>query len=116
LVLAPLLIAPFGNPGGDKELAIGLTRVLFPIVALLGISGVIVGILNSYEHFTVPALTPAFWNVAIIAGLVIGVPHAHSIDTKLYIYAFSILIGTVIQVLLPVPWLRGLDGRLQLVL
>src|SRR5881396_1913154 len=97
IVLAPLLIAPFGNPGGDKELAIGLTRVLFPIVALLGISGVIVGILNSYEHFTVPALTPAFWNVAIIAGLVIGVPHAHSIDTKLYIYAFSILIGTVIQ-------------------
>src|SRR3982750_2384971 len=45
--------------------------------AVLGISGVIVGILNSYEHFTVPALTPAFWNVAIIAGLVIGVPHAH---------------------------------------
>ncbi len=116
IVLAPLIIAPFGNPGGDKELAIGLARVLFPIVALLGVSGVIVGILNSYEHFTVPALSPVFWNLAIIAGLVLGVPNANGIDAQLYVYAFSILIGTVIQVLLPVPWLRGLDGRLQMVL
>src|SRR5262245_23999305 len=55
VVLAPIVVAPFGNPGGDKALAIGLTRVLFPIVALLGVSGVIVGILNSYEEFSVPA-------------------------------------------------------------
>jgi putative peptidoglycan lipid II flippase len=116
IILAPLVIAPFGNPGGDKQLAIGLSRVLFPIVVLLGISGVIVGILNSYEHFAVPALTPVFWNLAIIAGLVLGVPHAHSIDAKLYVYAVSIVIGTVIQVLLPLPWLRGRDGRLQVVL
>src|SRR5689334_19465251 len=116
IVLAPFVIAPFGNPGGDKDLAIGLSRVLFPIVALLGVSGVIVGILNSYEHFTVPALTPVFWNLAIILGLVLGVPRADSMDAKLYVYAISILIGTVIQVLLPIPWLRGLDGRLQMVL
>ncbi len=116
IVLAPLVIAPFGNPGGDKELAIGLSRVLFPIVALLGVSGVIVGILNSYEHFTVPALTPVFWNLAIIVGLVLGVPHADTMSAKLYVYAISIVVGTVIQVLLPIPWLRGLDGRLQMVL
>jgi putative peptidoglycan lipid II flippase len=116
ILIAPLVIAPFGNPGGDKQLAIGLSRVLFPIVALLGVSGVIVGILNSYEHFTVPALSPVFWNLAIILGLVLGVPRADSVDAQLYVYAVSILIGTVIQVLLPIPWLRGLDGRLQLVL
>jgi putative peptidoglycan lipid II flippase len=115
IVLAPLVIAPFGDPGGDKALAIGLSRVLFPIVVLLGVSGIIVGILNSYEHFAVPALTPVFWNLAIIVGLVLGVPHAHSIDGKLYVYAVSIVVGTVIQVLLPLPWLRGLDGRLQVV-
>mgnify|MGYP003694704929 CR=1 FL=1 len=83
---------------------------------LLGVSGVIVGILNSYDHFTVPALSPVFWNLAIIVGLVLGVPRADSLDTKLYVYAVSIVIGTVIQVLLPLPWLRGLDGRLQMVL
>jgi putative peptidoglycan lipid II flippase len=116
IVLAPWVIAPFGDPGGSRSLTIALSRVLFPIVALLGVSGIVVGILNSYEHFSVPALTPVFWNLAIIAGLAIGVPQAHSIDTKLYIYAFSVLAGTVIQVLLPVPWLRGRDGRLELVI
>ena len=79
MIFAPLVIAPFGDPGGDKELAITLTRILFPIVTLLGISGVIVGILNSYEQFTVPALAPVAWNLAIIAGLVLGVPQA---DTR----------------------------------
>jgi putative peptidoglycan lipid II flippase len=90
--------------------------VLFPIVALLGVSGIIVGILNSYERFTVPALSPVFWNLAIIAGLVLGVPNAKTIDAKLYVYAISIVIGTVIQVLLPIPWLRGLDGRLRVLI
>jgi putative peptidoglycan lipid II flippase len=116
IIFAPLVIAPFGDPGGDKDLAITLSRILFPIIVLLGVSGVIVGILNSYDHFTVPALSPVFWNLAIIAGLVLGVPRAETLDTKLYVYAGSIVIGTVIQVLLPLPWLRGLDGRLQMVL
>ncbi len=116
IVLAPWVMAPFGDPGGSRSLTIALSRILFPIVALLGVSGIVVGILNSYEHFSVPALTPVFWNLAIIAGLAVGVPQAHSVDTKLYIYAFAVLAGTVIQVLLPVPWLRGRDGRLELVL
>src|SRR5436305_1318059 len=116
IVAAPWIIGLFGDPGGDKELAVGLSRVLFPIVALLGVSGIVVGILNSYERFTVPALSPVFWNLAIIAGLVLGVPNAKTMDTKLYVYAISIVIGTVIQVLLPIPWLRGLDGRLRVLI
>ncbi len=116
ILLAPWILRPFGDPGGDRELAVGLARVLFPIVALLGVSGIVVGILNSYEHFSVPALTPVFWNLAIIAGLVIGVPRADSIDSKLYVYAVSIVVGTVIQVLLPIPWLRGRDDRLRVLI
>jgi putative peptidoglycan lipid II flippase len=116
IVLAPWLISPFGDPGGDRHLAVGLARVLFPIVVLLGLSGVVVGILNSYEEFAIPALTPVFWNVAIIAGLGLGVPRADHIDAKLYVYAVSIVIATLIQFLLPLPWLRGRDGRLQLVI
>ena len=116
ILVAPWVIDLFGNPGHDRALAVGLSRVLFPIVALLGVSGIIVGILNSYDHFTVPAISPVFWNIAIIAGLAIGVPQAHSTNTKLYIYAISILIATLIQVFLPLPWLRGYDGRLRMVL
>ncbi|HJU46519.1 MAG TPA: murein biosynthesis integral membrane protein MurJ [Gaiellaceae bacterium] len=116
ILIAPLLLRPFGNPGGDVDLAVGLARVLFPIVVLLGLTGVVVGILNSYDQFSIPALTPVLWNVAIIAGLVIGVPRVDGEEAKLYIYAGSIVFGTLLQLLLPLPWLRGLDGRLQLVL
>src|SRR5436190_4026105 len=104
-LVAPWAVGLFGDPGHDQALAVGLSRVLFPMVGLLGVSGIIVGILNSYEHFTVPALAPVFWNLAIIAGLAIGVPRADSDDGKLYVCAVSILVATLIQVFLPVPWL-----------
>lgn len=116
MLAAPLLMRPFGDPGGDVDLAVGLSRVLFPIVVLLGLSGIIVAILNSYEQFAVPALAPVLWNVAIIVGLAIGVPAADGDDAELYVYAGSVLIATLLQFLLPVPWLRGLDGRLRMVI
>jgi putative peptidoglycan lipid II flippase len=116
ILAAPWVIGLFGNPGHDRALAVGLSRVLFPIVTLLGVSGIVVGILNSYDHFTVPALSPVFWNVAIIVGLAIGVPQAHTMNAQLYVYAFSILVATFIQVFLPMPWLRGRDGSLRMVL
>jgi putative peptidoglycan lipid II flippase len=109
VLVAPWAIGIFGNPGRDRALAVGLSQVLFPIVALLGVSGIVVGILNSYDHFTVPALSPVFWNVAIIAGLAIGVPQTHTGSGKLYVYAGAILVATFIQVFLPMPWLRSLD-------
>jgi putative peptidoglycan lipid II flippase len=115
MLAAPWVMELFGYGEGETgELAVTLSRILFPIVVLLGIFGIVVGILNSYEHFTVPALSPVFWNLAIIAGLVIGVPRADSTDGQLYVYAGSIVVGTVIQFLLPLPWLTGLDGRLRL--
>ena len=56
-----------------------------------GCSGSSTGILNSYEQFTIPALTPVFWNLAIIVGLVVGVPRADTDSGKLYVYAGSIV-------------------------
>jgi putative peptidoglycan lipid II flippase len=114
IVAAPLVVAPFDL--ADEDLGVTLSRLLFPIVALLGVSGLVVGILNSYEHFSVPALTPVFWNLAIIVGLVVGVPQTDSTTNGLYVYAGAILAGTAIQVLLPLPWLRGRDGRLRVAL
>jgi putative peptidoglycan lipid II flippase len=114
-----VLVAPWIMPPLYPDyhpLLIGLSQVLFPIVALLGVSGIVVGILNTYDEFSIPALTPVAWNVVIIAGLVFGVPHVHGSDHKLYVYAASILAGTIVQVLLPIPWLRGLDGRLRMVI
>jgi putative peptidoglycan lipid II flippase len=116
ILLAPLLMRPFGDPGGDFDLAVGLSRVLFPIVVLLGLSGIIVGILNTYHHFAIPALAPVAWNLVIILGLVIGVPRIDDESAQLYLYAGVVVLGTLVQLLLPIPWLRRLDGSLTLVL
>jgi putative peptidoglycan lipid II flippase len=114
ILLAPVIMPPLTKE--YDELAVNLSQILFPIVVLLGASGIVVGILNTYGQFSIPALTPVAWNLVIILGLVIGVPRADTIDGELYIYAASIVLGTVVQVLLPLPWLRGLDGRLRVVI
>ena len=116
ILLAPLLMRPFGDPGGDYELAVGLSRVLFPIVVLLGLSGIVVGILNTYHHFAVPALAPVAWNLVIVIGLVLGVPRIDGESAQLYLYAGVVVLGTLVQLLLPIPWLRRLDGRLTVVI
>ena len=85
ILLAPWMMPPLYPD--YHPLLIGLSQVLFPIVALLGVSGIVVGILNSYDEFSIPALTPVAWNLVIIAGLVFGVPHVHGTDHKLYVYA-----------------------------
>ena len=91
MLAAPWIMRPFGYDGAQEDLVVNLSRILFPTVLLLGLSGVIVGILNSYEHFTVPALSPIAWNLVIILAVVIGVPQTASTTTELYILAGGVL-------------------------
>ena len=102
-------------PGFDDnpellDLTVNLSRLLFPIVLLLALTGVVVGMLNSFEHFSVPALAPVAWNAVIIAALV-GLVPVLSQDDEIYAYAIGVLVGSLVQFLLPLPWLRGRGGR-----
>ncbi len=112
-VLVPL-VAPGFNPALES-LTVSLARIMFPIVLLLAISGLIVGMLNSFEHFSVPAIAPLAWNVVIIAALV-GLTPVFPEGEEIYAYAVGILAGTVVQLVLPMPWLRGRGGRLSVTL
>jgi putative peptidoglycan lipid II flippase len=119
ILLAEPLMSVFA-PGFDdnpalKDLTVNLARLMFPIVVLLALSGLVVGMLNSFEHFAVPALAPVAWNLVIIAALVGLVPVLPD-DDEIYAYAIGILAGTVVQFLLPLPWLRGRGGRFTLTL
>ena len=67
------LFAP-GFEGEILDLTVTLSQVLFPILILLGISGIVVGILNSYDRFGAFAIAPLFWNLTIIAVLVVVEP------------------------------------------
>ena len=76
VLAAPVSDAVFapGFEGQLYDLTVALSRLLFPIVLLLGLSGLVVGVLNSFERFAVPALAPLFWNLAIIAMLFVLAP------------------------------------------
>ena len=67
-LLMPLFVPGFGEELTD--LTISLSQLLFPILILLGVTGMVVGILNSYERFGAFAISPLFWNLTIIAVLV----------------------------------------------
>src|SRR6185503_10805557 len=113
VLLAPVIM-PLFAPGFDKELTdltVRLAQILFPIVLLLGFSGLIVGILNSFDQFAVPALAPLAWNLVIILTLIFLTPAFHGTD-RIYAYAIGVLLGTIVQMLLPLPWLKRTGFRL----
>jgi putative peptidoglycan lipid II flippase len=105
------LVAP-GFEGAILDLTVTLSQVLFPILVLLGISGVVVGILNSYDRFGAFAIAPLFWNLTIILLLVVLAPMFEGQD-RIYAYAIGILVGTLVQLLIPVFDLRNTPFRFR---
>jgi putative peptidoglycan lipid II flippase len=108
ILVAPVLMPLFVPDSNETvtDLTVALSRILFPILVLLGVTGMVVGILNSYDRFGVFAISPFFWNVAIIAVLV-GLAPAFPEDKEIYAYAIGVLVGTVIQLAMPVVDLRN---------
>jgi putative peptidoglycan lipid II flippase len=114
ILLAPAIVPLFapGFEGEVLDLTITLSQLLFPILVLLGISGLVVGVLNSYNRFGVFAIAPFFWNVAIIAVLV-GLAPAFPEEDQIYAYAIGVLVGTVLQLALVAFDLRNTPFRLS---
>jgi putative peptidoglycan lipid II flippase len=109
-VIMPLFVG--SQLAGLEDLTVGLSRVLFPVVLLLGLNGLFVGILNAYDHFTIPALSPLVWNMVILVCL-IGSQQVLSGDDQLYGYAIGVLVGTAVQFAMALPVLHRLGFRLE---
>ena len=113
-VIMPLFTGPTFEPA-LVALTVGLSQVLFPVVLLIGLIGLLVGVLQSYEHFTIPAISPAVWNVVIIVLLVVLRPHfqgGYEDGDQLYAYAIAILAATFVQFLMILGALARIDFRL----
>jgi putative peptidoglycan lipid II flippase len=108
-VIMPVFIPNFKSQA-VIDLTVTLSQVLFPILILLGISGVVVGVLNSYDRFGAFAISPLFWNLTIILVLVVLEPLFHGED-RIYAYAIGILVGTLVQLLIPTWDLRHTPYR-----
>jgi putative peptidoglycan lipid II flippase len=114
-VIMPLFTGPTFN-GALDALTVGLSQVLFPVVLLIGLIGLLVGVLQSYEHFTIPAISPAVWNLVIIVLLVVLRPHFQGgveNGDQLYAYAIAILVATFVQLFMVFGALARIDFRLE---
>ena len=109
-LIMPLFIGP--ELVRQTGLTVGLSQVMFPVVLLLGLNGLLVGVLQSYDHFTIPALSPAVWNVVIIVLLVVLAPEFHGTH-EIYAFAVGVLAATVVQVLMAFGALGRIDFRLR---
>jgi putative peptidoglycan lipid II flippase len=112
ILIAPFLMPLFVGEKVPQDLTVTLSQILFPILVMLGTTGMVVGILNSYDRFGAFAISPFFWNVAIIVVLVAMAPLFHG-DDRIYAYAIGVLVGTAVQLAIPTWDLRHTPFKLM---
>lgn len=107
LAVAPWIVrvmAPgFARDPGQEALATLLARVMFPYLALVGLSAFAMGTLNAHGRFFAPAVAPAVQNVGIILCVLVLARH---LDPPILSLAIGVVVGGVGQLLVQVPDLR----------
>jgi putative peptidoglycan lipid II flippase len=111
------LIAPgFHDTPGKFELAVTMTRVMFPFLLLVALSAEAMGILNACNQFGVPAMSSTFFNIgSIISGLILGKVIGPQLGiTPIEGMAYGVVIGGAMQLLAQVPSLHRAGFRFRL--
>ena len=107
---APLVAALFA-PGFVSQpykyqLTSELIRITFPYLFLISMTGFCGAILNSYGRFAVPAFTPVFLNLSLIAAATVAAPW---FDEPVFALAWGVFLAGVIQLLFQLPSLYRLE-------
>jgi putative peptidoglycan lipid II flippase len=98
----------FSRVPGKLELTITLTRVLLPFLTMVAVAAAVMGMLNSLHHYFIPAVSPALFNVATIAGAFALVPIMPALGLpRIAAIAISALAGGALQVAVQWPSLRA---------
>jgi putative peptidoglycan lipid II flippase len=121
ILAAPLIVKAYAF-GFQRDAAlfdttVGLTRVLFPYIFLMGISALMMGALNARRRFAAPAFAPALLNVALIASAFLIAPVVVSKGfPAIFALAIGALLGGTLQILAQAPALarQGLLVRPKL--
>lgn len=87
--------------------SIALTRLTTPAVLFLSLSSILTGALYALKRFTLPAFTAAVFNGTIVVVALLRPEHIDSL-------AYGLLLGSVLQVALQLPALRGARLRWNL--
>ncbi len=105
--LVHYVLAPgFANDPGQEALTINLLRIMLPSAVIFGLSGLVMGILNSHQVFFIPALTPAMYRLGMIFGVLFLTP-----TMGIFGLAWGVVIGACLHLFLQLPSLLRLKGN-----
>lgn len=116
VIASPVLIyisaKGFAEIPGKFDLTVSLTRIMMVYLLLVSLSALVMGILNSFGRFGIPAISPALFNSGIILSVLIFY-HYVPPDKKVYLLAAGVLIGGLGQLLIQVPALYKIGFRFK---
>lgn len=113
VILAPVVV-PIVAPGFDApttELTVRMTRIMLLSPVLIGMGAVVTGILNSYQQFTVPAIAPLLYNLAIIGAAIFLAP-IMGVEGL----AVGVAVGSLAHLAIQLPSLARVGHRYDLVI
>ena len=109
VLIAPLLIlllAPgFSWVGTQHELAVLMLKITFPYLFFIGLVAFAGSILNAHGKFVIPALTPVFLNICMIAAAIWLAP---LMSEPIIALAWGVFAAGVVQLLFQIPALLSL--------
>ncbi|MGZ8903121.1 MAG: murein biosynthesis integral membrane protein MurJ, partial [Methylobacter sp.] len=111
-VLITLLAPGFIRQGTQYELAVQLLRITFPYLFFISLVAFAGGILNAHGKFAIPALSPVFLNICMIAAAIWLSP---LMAEPVMALAWGVFAAGMVQLLFQIPALirLGLVPRLR---
>ena len=89
-----------GFTAQEQQLTADLMRWMLITPIVFGVSGILMGMLNSYQHFALPALAPVLYNASITLGALFLAP-----AMGVYGLVVGVVVGAVLHLAVQVPWL-----------
>ena len=113
VVGAPILVyalaSGFGKDPHAFDVAVTLTRFMFPYIGFMSLVALAAGILNTWKRFAVPAATPVLLNICMILAAWLLAPWlARRGIEPILAMAVGVMAGGVLQLAVQVPALRRL--------
>jgi putative peptidoglycan lipid II flippase len=112
-----LMMAPgYQQVPGKFQLAVHLTRVMFPFLLLISLSAQAMGILNACNQFGVPATASTCFNItSVVLGLLLGFGLGPYIGiSPIEGMGYGVVLGGIMQLLWQFPSLRRLGYKFRL--
>lgn len=119
IIAAPLVVyisaKGFSSVPGKFDLTVNLTQIMMVYLLIVSLSALVMGILNSFGKFGIPAIAPALFNLGIILTVWLFYDIV-KVEYQVYLLAFGVLIGGLGQLFIQVPALLKIGFRFKPIL